>query len=405
MSSVLDFPLPIVEDIVKFLCPHCYPSHAQGQHCHHPACPSRPNDCESQAALASLCRTNRLLNYIATPLLYHTPFCGYRLKAQQHVAETILDARPELAQHVKSVHLEQYDFDESRLSGEVGELIESVSGRLEAVADVDRSSTPYFLALIAGSCTNMEELCILAHDGEQSPVPFSAPGSLPKLDRLAVSHWDTEGGFDLSRLRDLLAAAPNITSLFADDLRILLSQCPNLERFSYHIGDACVTLEGWPTAREVQDVISHTSPGLKHLRLGVGDGVFDLNEATEEDTLRSLKLLKRLEELELQEEFLYPGTMVQNPSDGGVLEPEVLVDLLPASIRTVRIGMVGGGGVKPLVPAILMLGRVCKEEFPHLESIWFHNLAVDVDAEKQAREPFEGQCVMFLSELQPYWEE
>ncbi|KAF6818643.1 hypothetical protein CPLU01_13264 [Colletotrichum plurivorum] len=231
---------------------------------------------------------------------------------------------------------------------------------------------------------------------------------------------------------DLFAAAPNISSLSvcnmvsiqpgmnmrnmkeinlfntvleADELRILLEQCPKLERFNCHIGDACVTLEGWPTAREVQDVTSHTSPGLKHLRLEVGDGVFDLNEATEEDTLRSLKLLKGLEELELQEEFLYPGTMVQNPSDAGVLEPEVLVDLLPASIRTVRIGMVGGGGVRPLVLAILMLGRVCKEEFPHLKSIWFHNLAVDADAERQARELFEDQGVMFRSELQPYWEE
>ncbi|KAF6815507.1 hypothetical protein CMUS01_12426 [Colletotrichum musicola] len=432
MSSLLDFPLPIVEDIVKFLCPHCYPARVRDQHCHHPACPSRPNDREGQAALASLRRTNRLLNYIATPLLYHTPFCGYRLKAQQNVAETILDARAELAQHVKSVHLDQSDFAESLLSGGVNELIEKAAGRLEAVADVDRSWTPYFLALIAGTCTNMEELCILAHDGEQSPVPFSAPGSLPKLERLAVSHWDTEGGFDISSLRDLFAAAPNITSLSvcnmvsiqpgmnmqnmkeinlyntvleADELRILLEQCPKLEQFNFHISDACVTLEGWPTAREVQDVISHTSPGLKHLRLEVGEGVFDLNEATEEDTLRSLKLLKCLEELELQEEFLYPGTMVQNPSDAGVLEPEALVDLLPASIRTVRIGMVEGGGVRPLVPAILMLGRVCKEEFPHLESIWFHNLAVDADAERQARELFEGQGVTFRSELQPYWEE
>ncbi|KAF6818642.1 hypothetical protein CPLU01_13263 [Colletotrichum plurivorum] len=193
MSSLLDFLLPIVEDILNFLCPHCYPV-IRGQHCHRPACPNRANDREGQAALASLCRTNRLLNYIATPLLYHTAFCGYRLKAQQDAAETILGARPELAQHVKADHLYQSDFAESLLSGEVNdsgevnELIEKVAGRLEAVADVDRRSTPYFLALIAGSCTNMEDLCILAHDGEQSPVPFSAPGSLPELDRLAVSH-------------------------------------------------------------------------------------------------------------------------------------------------------------------------------------------------------------------------
>lgn len=439
MSSLLDFPLPIVEDIVKFLCPHCYPAPRRrrdppsywGQYCND-ACPNRPNDRESQAALASLCRTNKLLNYIATPLLYHTPFYGYR-QTQQKVAKTILDARPELAQHVKSVHLVQSDFDESLLSGEASQLIEKVAGKLEAVYDVDRDSTPYFLALMAGRCTNMEELCILAHSDERSPVPFSAPGSLPKLNRLMVSHWDTEGGFDLSRLKDLFEAAPNITSLFVhnmdriqpgrmnmrnmkelylsntvlgpDELRILLEHCPKLERLRYDIGDACVTDEGWPTAREVQDVISHTCPGLKSLTLEVSDGVLELLDVTEEDTLRSLKLLERLETLELQEELLYPVTMVQTPSNAGFLEPDVLVDLLPASIRTVRIGMVGSGGIRPLVPAILRLGRVCKEEFPQLESIWFHNLAVDVDAEKTARELFEGKGIKFRSELQPYWEE
>ncbi|KAF6831435.1 hypothetical protein CPLU01_06720 [Colletotrichum plurivorum] len=438
MFPLLNLPTPVIEDIIKFLCPHCYTTARENRwtchcaYCHGHDCVWEP---EKRAALASLCQTNKLLNFIATPFLYHSP--THRSNAHC-LLRTVYGSRRDLARHVKTVHLAGPEgYFDSQFPDEI-ELFKNARAHIGVDPDPDASEhgdqIPFFLGLLLATCTGIEELCIPAYFDEPL-APYSGPGSLSRLETLGVVYQE-EGGFDTDHLRDVFSAATNLRTfrawglsrvtpgsnlgslrelrLFksvvqAEDLSLLLERCPQLERFTYFTGDPIITDEGPPSPREIQDIILQKVPQLTDLELTTWENLW-FDDLTDDDVLRDLKGLERLREVRLDPDFLIPTAndperrewvVWADRSQAPVLsrpcvEPEVLVNLLPVSIRKLQIGMPdteGSTNVLPLVPAIRKLGQVCKETFPKLVAVEFSGLG---DDEEQVRKLFEERGVTFL---------
>ncbi|KAF9874955.1 hypothetical protein CkaCkLH20_07649 [Colletotrichum karsti] len=425
MSSITDLTERLLEKIVKLLCSHCHPPPPSqtywGMYCND-SCPIGKPEHGRRMALANLCLTNKRLNSAATPILYHR----FHRRDEIAFAKTLFKWRPDLAQHVRSLHLgadDELTFGQSK-DGEL--VLREITNQLHhlRISQNDEGKEedgPMLLSLLIGRCTNIEDLCLtVSWDG--NPVPFCPPGSLPKLETLSLSHWDDEGGFDLAFATEIFLAAPNITSIFAyavtevggglkmanvtevtlrnsflqaDAFNRLLRQLPSLEKLTYYVGDAIMDGEAPPRARDMQDAILEHAPRLKFLKLLMleddneyrrSDGIVD------EDMMRSLRGLKQLQELRLDAQYLVVPRYEEDETDMG---PRTLVDILPHSIQLV--GIECGDytcSTRTLLPAILGLGKVCKVEFPHLRSFRVSGL----DGLEEAREIFESSGVEFITE-------
>ncbi|KAF6811370.1 hypothetical protein CSOJ01_05799 [Colletotrichum sojae] len=443
MFPLLSLPVPVIEDTIKLLCPHCYPTTRENRWTCHCALGCHGHDCvwepEKRAALASLCQTNKLLNFIATPFLYHSP--THRSNGHCRL-RTVYGSRRDLARHVRTVHLAgPGGHFESQFPDE-SELFKNARAHVGVDPDPDASEhgdkVRFFMGLLLATCTGIRELCIPAayYDHYDQPLaPFFCPGSLPRLETLGVI-YDDEGGFDTDHLPDLFSAATNLRTfrawglsgvtpglnlgslrelrLFksvvqAEDLSLLLERCRQLERFTYFTGDPIITDEGPPSPREIQDVILDKVPQLTDLELTTWENLW-FDDLTDDDVLRDLKGLEQLREVRLDPDFLIPTANDPERREWVIwadrfqapvlsrpcVRPEVLVDMLPVSIKKLQIGVPDTGGstdVLPLVPAIRKLGQVCKKKFPNLVAVAFSGLG---DDEEQVRKLFEERGVTFL---------
>ncbi|KAH0430102.1 hypothetical protein CcaCcLH18_08048 [Colletotrichum camelliae] len=425
MDFISDLPVCILEKIFKLFCPHCHPPPSSstywGMYCND-SCPIGRPEHERRAALANLCLTNKGLNSVATPILYHR----FHRRDEIAFANTLFNWRPDLTQHVKSLHLGSDD--ELTFGSENEELaLKLITDQLDnlrvspAGSNEDESM---LLSLLIAKCTNIEDLCLtVTWNGYDDPVPFCPPGSLRNLKRLSLSHWDDNGGFDLAYATEIFLAAPNITSVFAyavievgtglkmanvteitlrnsflqiDAFNRLLKQLPSLERLTYYGGDAGIMDgEDPPRARDVQDAILKHASRLKFLKLLMledDNSYYRDDGITDEDMMRSLRGLEQLQELRLDAQYLVVPCYEEDETD---MEPRTLVDMLPDSIRLLGIECgYSTCSTRTLLPAIVELGRICKVEFPHLTSVRFSVL----DVVEEARELFESSGVEFITE-------
>ncbi|KAF9869270.1 hypothetical protein CkaCkLH20_13258 [Colletotrichum karsti] len=358
-------------------------------------------------------------------------------------ARTLFRFRPDLAQHVRSIHLGE-GYEPHIESADDIALFKEAEGQLERFQNSESEEagdendedqrTPTYLSLVVGKCTNLEALCIsVTWFEETNPVPFSPPYSLPRLTTLSLTHWDTENGFGLGDAKDIFIAAPNITSLYAcalvevepdlwlpnvtevdlvnsvlqaDCFALLLEQLPNLEKLCYSVGDACVSYDTPAFPREIQEAILSYTPKLKFLQLYMTDTT-QFEDLGDDDMLASLKDLGSLEVLRLDAACIIaqrsapPRTYVTQPNGRVVeqmpdsveaLSAELFVQMLPASIQELEIGS-SITDVKLFLPAFLRLSQVCRTEFPQLRYVKL--LCLDRSVGRELEEPFEANGVKF----------
>ncbi|KAF6829228.1 hypothetical protein CMUS01_08231 [Colletotrichum musicola] len=434
MISLLDLPITVVEDILESLCHHCRPPPTECRpDCDCPT--SRQAAIASRAALASLCRTSKTLKSMATPLLYHQPTCFDQNKEAIPLAQSLL-SRPDLAQHVRVLkHTDAWALYEPEPQEAVDFFKELAAEEADDVPEewLDKGR---LLDLVASVCPNLEELSVQTYYDSAEYGLFSAPGSLPCLRKLSQAHGDTELTCDMGLLEPLFDAAPKLASLkgvnvggFGDGLRLkrltklelersevternlsaFLERLPRLEEFSYSAGGATVSDSEGMLPRGFQTALTLHAPRLRRLAIDL-EMAFLGRDLTEETMLRSLKGLEQLEELKIDTRCLAvhenpgasramrmpDGTFQRIPFVVPEPDPMVLVNLLPASIRSFRLrNRPGYGGPKMalFVPAIVRLGEVAAEMFPHLKAVAFPGLLPESAGE--ARSAFEAAGISF----------
>lgn len=349
--SLLDLPVTVMQDIAKFLCPHCRPQQRERDDSAS-RCRIRCWRLEDQNAalphlkgLAGLCRVNKVIHALATPYLYHQPPLWVLADpgAMASLHQTITSRRPDLAGCIKSVHL-------------------GIDLPRGWTFDMQGGSTPFryteLPALFAGLCPNLEELCVrrstdlsLAGGAPGPPLRFPPAGSLPRLRSLDVRPH-TDGGLGIDHLVLLLTVAPNLISLCVCRLKevtaaaaavthpdlpvmagvrelalvdcelkvalldVVLRRCPGLERLTLR-DTACNSedpqrSDDWRTTPQaLADAIVRAAPGLRLLELRVKRGSWPGLHPSDrvlprEGRFRSLKGLGRLEELRIDFDSMLP---------------------------------------------------------------------------------------------------
>ncbi|TLD15549.1 uncharacterized protein PgNI_00570 [Pyricularia grisea] len=288
MKRLLDLPVAVLMDTFELFCQHCHPMSRAYLFSHDNlreyqwkyACDLGPSEPSSRVALASLCRTNKFLNSIATPILYHwahfpeghsddgRSFAFYR---------TMFLERPDLCQHVRSIHLEEKELGD--LPSELADAIRHELGIVPAnppkassggslkdpsedssggsLKDPSKDSSggsskdssedssggsskdpsedsshvrlnsdpaPFRLGqrmtlptLLAADCIGLQEICleIDCMDDIMDCYPMRA---LPRLKTLIVTMSESEDQLGTPRLQAIFRVAPGLKVLIISDL-------------------------------------------------------------------------------------------------------------------------------------------------------------------------------------------
>lgn len=347
MACFSALPVEVADGILRGFCLFCGPRHYEGcdlygdgdalRGCHCRGLDRRSRD--RVTTLSSLCLTSRALNSLATRHLYHFLNC----EEQWWLLAATLLARPDLAQFVRelSVHrpsrvtrprcapeVVAFFNDQFRIfSAAMLEAGETVNPALLEDGHRFSRSDNVPLDILLPLCPRLSRLD--ASLWYADAFRFLRPRSLPRLQRVSLSHGDDESGFSFDKIARLFRAAPDIThmcfwsinrcrhvepgclakvtsldlecSAFGySDLVKILSACPNLETLKYEMGGSMVGVEQFDLCEIRKAVLAH-APKLKHLQLRTGEDD-DLHEHWEEDEVGVLEraLAKRGISLDFQ---------------------------------------------------------------------------------------------------------
>lgn len=192
------------------------------------------------STLWSLCLTSRQLNDIATRHLYHRPFGAHYADTWWLFASTLI-SRPDMAAHVKELHLDEFhDLEGPALPEEISDSFVSDllvsngrSGNAPPPASDEQRWTLTRLRgheeascadLMVSLCPNLEtfEAAIDIFDDvlwQYIPLFRSCqPRSMPALRNLTIFPKKTRGGMSFGCIWKLLKAAPNLTTICCSDL-------------------------------------------------------------------------------------------------------------------------------------------------------------------------------------------
>lgn len=409
-----------LDKVVDALCLHLAPR----RHLHQIPCPSAhcPSTCQSLGqertridALAALCLTSKLINALTTPHLYRRPSC----RKWPLLARTLV-CRPDLARHVAYLSTRDWDLAcdavlDPAFPAEVSGFWEvrttalypetgSGGSRLESV-----ETENFMVDILVALCPNIEELDAVLYYGDA--FALSEPRSLARLRTVSVAYGDTRDGVCLGSLTPLAAAAPtlsrilgrqvgsstelleaftNVTHVRLDwstislkSLRNILTACPGLESLAFLAAGTMVGYKQF-TPLEAQAAIQELAPNLTSLHLDLGSAMSHDMLQGDAWVMRSLACLSRLETLALDTRCLVPhknphqNTMTKGP-DGRYVPVDVgpipelrstaLVDLLPPSIRELRIWRSAGPGVSKLGMALQGLASALPGRFSALARV------------------------------------
>ncbi|KAK4442014.1 hypothetical protein QBC34DRAFT_387735 [Podospora aff. communis PSN243] len=410
-------PITVLDGIVKAICPHCtvepssqrdrldWAVYVNGA--------GSAEDVKRVQQLAALARTSWTFNNVATPALYHQPRANLRLIRT-------LYQRPELCRHVTNLYASD-GFHSNDLSDEDKAMLIAIASRYseeqprpgQPVIDLyaiegflEEHPGEFIESLLVAMCPNLQDLFISC--GYNAQFPFSKPGTLPRLKHLHIAHTDTELGTPLSRARDLIMAAPNLTKLWGfmirhtftgtmplknikelrftssafgrADLVRLLRACPLLEVFGYQAGGA-TSGDYQFTSREAQNALVRYAPNLKYLQLHQCNGedmwssdvesdTSDGEDEDEEDDADSeqyinkgLAALSSLEALDLDGSCLRPGWEKEDPGH--------LLAIMPNTIKEVTLCPRWGIGWETGIMAgvVRRLAEAAGSLFPNLKTI------------------------------------
>lgn len=371
--------------------------------------PSKAATTVPTATLANLCRASRMLNGLATPLLYHMPFTR-----KPTLLLRTLTTCPTLASHVRELHrdmwlewpwqsLDDYPpaFNErlGRLKDHIREHQDSLSESdladwIEDESDEEASDSHLTDTVIMALLPNLTSISVESH--YRSVGLGSALGSLPKVTSAHIAHGDTEGFMSLSHLKFIAEAAPNITSLllnaagagertefpiFANVSVLgmqssaigaaawpsLLRAFPRLERLAYRGSQPSEYSDGGHP-RDIQNALIQHCPGLKQLCVDFGGLEYIGNlEETDRAFDRGLESLKHLEYLATDAKSVGKPELEDGEENGDVTG--ICQDYLPASLKTLRIFCRSDKGEVDIGNDLLQLAGEVSKRLPVLEQL------------------------------------
>ncbi|KAK5651661.1 hypothetical protein OQA88_11836 [Cercophora sp. LCS_1] len=257
----------------------------------------------STNGLASLCLVSRQLNQLANPRLYRN-LDSFHTNTGWYLLARTLVTRRDLASLVRHLDVDELEVPEDLLPLPIPEVAAYYADQAALVPDPSLpadgiTSSDYeevleaATAIMASLCPNLETLdcrtyCVSDRDGLMCGLCM--PASMPNLQVLALTHYDSMYGFDLGELSSLLRAAPNLTTLhleqaaaggLPDDLKLekvtfvnmrgtihdgdliaLLRLCPNAEELQYECIGPCFGEDQFGPREAVDAVVTH-APRLK----------------------------------------------------------------------------------------------------------------------------------------------
>jgi hypothetical protein len=170
-----------------------------------------------------------------------------------------------------------------------------------------------------------------------------------------------------------------------------------LSIFAYEAGGLVVGEDQF-TPLEAQHVLRHVR-SLKHLDLAFDDAYFKTENG--DMGIQSLRNLTNLEHLTLDIRCLIPhriedgGSHIPGPDGESQLDELLLVNMIPASLRTLFIWQgYYGGSPDRLTSALSMLESVALDRFPTLKSITISGRVVNTQL-KGLAEIFKGKGISF----------
>jgi hypothetical protein len=329
LGRLSKFPPEILGHILDELCVHHVCGLPDMSHGH------RLDDKRvSVKALYGLCRASKQLNQLTAWRLYHS-LPGWITQSRWMLIARTLIKRSDLAAHVRHLYLTEVAYPPSKIEPEVvdycTEKIMALGPGALLNADMDSPADDAFLpngmteydaaiALMPSLCPNLSTVVFTA-SRFGSAFLLCTPDSTPLLSDVKVTHWDTEGSYDIGYLSLLFEAAPNIKMLrllqacchkpmedyamleYLTDLHLeyccmpkdgldnmLSSLCPNLRRLEYRCGGALYGDEQFGPQEAATAVIEH-APDLEEFELRLGSWV-DIGEFTEDDTREAKRMLE-----------------------------------------------------------------------------------------------------------------
>ena len=418
-------PIEIGLEVTKWLCPHC--THAKKGHCRDERC-TFTSGCNcahhwngryeygrgpyDAVALVRLCRASKCLNSIATSHLYHRPTC-----ARWWLLARTLVVRPDLGLLVRALHGHLWILSANmprRFPRKVLDHYRDDPAVLDLLGareweELWDETTP--LNVLTSLCPNLEELeAAVEGDGNNVAFGLGSHESLKRLKsvELRQAEPETNGGMEFGRIMNLTTQAPNLTRIvchspkmyelswdledlvilpFANliDLRlyhsiisakslpILFAACPNIQSFTFesrgfHVGDNYLT--PW----SMQEALARYAPTLVSLSLDCTNESQHLpaQGSTDHTLMRSLTALSKLEHIMLDLTYIIEPTNESGTQGSpSASDPELLVHLLPASIRSFKLKQ--DAYVRPdlstLRKALTHLAAAVPERFPQLEQL------------------------------------
>lgn len=418
MTSLLNLPVTVLMDTFELLCQHCYPTarnhlfpdySLRGCHCNY-ACDLGPHDPSSRVALANLCCTNKFLSAIATPILYHLayyPDVNYPEDQITAFYRTMLVERPDLCQHVRSIHLLEKDLDS--LPSELVEAIKERFGIVTFTLPEDASLVPLdsgyssslsghrmsLPMLLTRGCIGLQELCLVVDfmDDIIGCIPLKI---LPRLKTLIITMDESENQLDTLRLQTISLASPSLGVLTISGLtfflpsknwanlreltlisscldihvvKLLLQECPVLESFAYEMevyDERPLDSPHTYPCDLVRAISEHTSKTLRSLNLNLRHFWSGWYFDEPAEAMGNFRSLKSLEHLEVGLESLLGNTSMEDDQDKVLC---LFSWTLPARIHSVTIEASREVDSRLLGLTLDYLTKVCSEEFPELETI------------------------------------
>ncbi|KAK3688827.1 hypothetical protein B0T22DRAFT_480063 [Podospora appendiculata] len=228
--------------------------------------------------------------------------------------------------------------------------------------------------LVLSSAPNLARLAIKSlHKIDRTPrvtVPWS---SLPSTEMIP------------STLRELTFDHSMLTH---SELQTILDCCPSLEKLRTHIAYSVYPKEVVPSLLQKALVSSKCASTIRTLDVDLSPVLPGGPSEDEDRRIVSLASLRALEELIIDVTSIWPGHIESETA-------RVLVDLLPASIRTFRLfpGRIGIHTPTVLFAAVMELARSAPAYFPALRTVEVCGL--DYAQAKKAKAVFEKHGVAF----------
>lgn len=380
------------------------------------------HDYQPDVTLYRLAQTCKILRDICLPKLYE--ICNVKVNDQFPRGRDILRTfakRPDIAGFVKRIiisgSLVVYDYDEEViLSAEDAELF---NGILEKSLDMSTIAPLNEILASEDDEDNCEEgmssgealACVaLSLVPNVKSIVFSSfstslghfkPGSFPLLEAFSLQHADTECGAYFESAKGVLTAAPNVSrfigwaiteipeipytsitevvlaysGLDSEQAARLPKAFPNLERFTYDYGGACVSDRASASPRIWSRAILKLAKTLKYVELGEEQGDLDFFDDLDDD---AKGLMESLSQMQALEHLRVPSSHICHVYDGGQISTPApkLVDFLPPSIQTLYIERAQPSQLED----ILALAQVATDKFPKLTQVTFDYLKQDLQS-------------------------